>query len=108
VGEAIKAIYRDMEYAKTLVKRRGKMGGGGSGAAGMGGHDDWEETWTFVGEEGDGDAVGVLGGKRMSSPVATTTAATAGAGGTAERRESLKTKNTSMEREAKGKGKQKA
>lgn len=47
VNTAIQAIYRDMEYAKTLVKRH------------KGAHDpvadDSEETWTFVGDESDAE-----------------------------------------------------
>ena len=56
VDTAIQALYRDMEYAKSLVKRRGlTMGAGGDGALeahetiGVGAD---EESWTFVGEEG--------------------------------------------------------
>ncbi|KAI9790045.1 MAG: Sterol 3-beta-glucosyltransferase [Piccolia ochrophora] len=43
VGNAIQAIYRDLEYARTLVKKRG---------AGLfdEGHEGSEESWTFVGE----------------------------------------------------------
>ena len=56
VDTAIQALYRDMEYAKSLVKRRGlMMGAGGDGTLeahetiGVGAD---EESWTFVGEEG--------------------------------------------------------
>ncbi|KAI9809619.1 MAG: hypothetical protein M1825_000051 [Sarcosagium campestre] len=44
VGNAIQAIYRDLEYAKTLVKKRNSTamddGQGGS-----------EESWTFIGDD---------------------------------------------------------
>jgi sterol 3beta-glucosyltransferase len=46
VATAIKAIYRDMEYAKSLIKWRNKAAEHDAGG------DDLEETWTFV---GDGD-----------------------------------------------------
>jgi hypothetical protein len=45
VGSAIQSIYRDMEYAKTLIKRRKQSYDGGA--------DDSEETWTFIGDESD-------------------------------------------------------
>ena len=45
VGTAIQCVYRDMEYAKTLVKRR-KLSYDGAA-------DDSEETWTFIGDESD-------------------------------------------------------
>ena len=45
MGNAIQSIYRDMEYAKTLVKRR-KLSYDGA-------VDDSEETWTFIGDESD-------------------------------------------------------
>ncbi|KAF2101613.1 UDP-Glycosyltransferase/glycogen phosphorylase [Rhizodiscina lignyota] len=45
VGNAIQSIYRDMEYAKTLVKRRKQSYDGIA--------DDSEETWTFIGDESD-------------------------------------------------------
>jgi sterol 3beta-glucosyltransferase len=41
VATAIKAIYRDMEYAKTLIKRRRTQ------------VEDNEESWTFIGDESD-------------------------------------------------------
>ncbi|KAI9793133.1 MAG: Sterol 3-beta-glucosyltransferase [Candelina submexicana] len=45
VGNAIQAIYRDMEYAKTLIKK--------SGAQIDDAHDDSEESWTFIGDDSD-------------------------------------------------------
>ncbi|KAI9822322.1 MAG: Sterol 3-beta-glucosyltransferase [Pycnora praestabilis] len=45
VGNAIQSIYRDMEYAKTLIKKHG---------ANMDdAQDDVEENWTFIGDESD-------------------------------------------------------
>lgn len=55
VGNAIKAIYRDMEYARTLIKKREPLTG--NQASNEGDDDDVdadaEESWTFV--EGDSD-----------------------------------------------------
>lgn len=47
VGTAIQCIYRDMEYAKTLVKRRKQSYDAAA--------DDSEETWTFIGDESDAE-----------------------------------------------------
>jgi sterol 3beta-glucosyltransferase len=49
VGTAIRAIYRDLEYAKSLIKKRDPK------AEGKGEEEDVEpeETWTFVGDESD-------------------------------------------------------
>jgi sterol 3beta-glucosyltransferase len=49
VATAIKAIYRDLDYARTLIKRRSKV------AADDELGDEFEETWTFVGDESDPD-----------------------------------------------------
>ncbi|MCJ1312147.1 Sterol 3-beta-glucosyltransferase [Agyrium rufum] len=46
VGTAIQAIYRDLEYAKSLIKRRST----GSTAENEIGD---EESWTFIGDESD-------------------------------------------------------
>jgi sterol 3beta-glucosyltransferase len=46
VATAIQAIYRDFEYAKSLIKKRSKTADDNEVG------DDFEETWTFV---GDGD-----------------------------------------------------
>ena len=48
VAMAIQAIYRDMEYAKSLIKRRKEMTreGADEGCA-------EEESWTFIGDESD-------------------------------------------------------
>jgi len=51
VGTAINAIYRDLEYAKSLIKRTGR-----GPAEEIGEEDDAEESWTFVENEGDSDA----------------------------------------------------
>lgn len=45
MGTAIKAIYRDLEYAKSLIKHRTDLA-----------HDDTAdgaEEWTFIGDESD-------------------------------------------------------
>ena len=46
VGTAVKAIYRDLEYAKTLVKNRTDVAA--DDAAG-----DATDEWTFIGDESD-------------------------------------------------------
>ncbi|KZF21882.1 glycosyltransferase family 1 protein [Xylona heveae TC161] len=46
VGNAIQAIYRDMEYAKSLIKRHGVPHTDET-------YDDSEESWTFIGDESD-------------------------------------------------------
>ena len=48
VDNAINAIYRDLEYAKTLIKKRDVQNGAGD-------DDDTEESWTFVENESDVD-----------------------------------------------------
>jgi sterol 3beta-glucosyltransferase len=45
VNNAIQAIYRDLEYARTLIKKRDGASDDLS--------DDFEESWTFIGDEGD-------------------------------------------------------
>ncbi|KAH0558394.1 hypothetical protein GP486_004947 [Trichoglossum hirsutum] len=45
VEAAVKAIYRDLEYAKSLIKKRG--------VDPEDAQDDSEESWTFIGDEGD-------------------------------------------------------
>ena len=47
VGTAIKAIYRDMEYSRSLIKRRN---GQEDNAI-----DDFEESWTLIGTENDAE-----------------------------------------------------
>lgn len=50
VNTAIQCIYRDMEYAKTLIKRKdGKIADDSL--------EDSEESWTFIGDENDPDLV---------------------------------------------------
>ncbi|KAF2422412.1 hypothetical protein EJ08DRAFT_653109 [Tothia fuscella] len=50
VGTAIKAIYRDLEYAKSLIKRKDGDSKDRDDAL-----EEAEETWTFVGDESDPD-----------------------------------------------------
>ena len=50
VVTAIQAIYRDLEYAKTLIKHRTQINSADDDAAG--GTLD-EESWTFIGDESD-------------------------------------------------------
>ncbi|KAG8628988.1 hypothetical protein KVT40_002853 [Elsinoe batatas] len=58
VKTAIKAIYRDLEYAKTLVKRKGrKVEGSGTEDEEEEENEGQSESWTFV--EGDSEAEGV-------------------------------------------------
>ncbi|KAI9889028.1 MAG: Sterol 3-beta-glucosyltransferase [Vezdaea aestivalis] len=45
VETAIQAIYRDLEYAKTLIKKKG--------APYEEGTDESEESWTFIGDDAD-------------------------------------------------------
>ncbi|KAI9702164.1 MAG: Sterol 3-beta-glucosyltransferase [Bogoriella megaspora] len=49
VSTAIQAIYRDMEYAKSLIKKRQARTTGAAEEL----DDDIEESWTFIGEESD-------------------------------------------------------
>ena len=49
VANAIQAIYRDLEYAKTLIKNRA--------ATTENEHVGDEESWTFIGDEGDPELV---------------------------------------------------
>jgi sterol 3beta-glucosyltransferase len=71
VGEAIKAVYRDMEYARGLVemkKVREKKGGRGWWTAGVWGGDgegeaeeaeaEDDEMWTLVDEKEEEEEVG--------------------------------------------------
>ncbi|KIL94345.1 sterol 3beta-glucosyltransferase [Fusarium avenaceum] len=54
VDNAIQCIYRDMEYAKSLIKRKA----GKNTQHDLAEDDDTEESWTFVGrDEHDPDAV---------------------------------------------------
>jgi sterol 3beta-glucosyltransferase len=50
VDNAINAIYRDLDYAKTLIRRRELRLGGGD-------DEDEGEEWTFVENEGDVDVI---------------------------------------------------
>ena len=55
VDTAIKAIWRDMDYAKSLIKKKkGHVRAGSTPSDGMNeGSDVTEENWTFVEAEGD-------------------------------------------------------
>lgn len=74
VQTAIKAIYRDMEYARTLIQQKAeKSAPVSSGMAGPEEKDDdaeedTEESWTFVESESEADLVG-HGGVRISDPL---------------------------------------
>lgn len=59
VDLAIQSLYRDMEYAKSLVKRKaGKNQGGTDEQAGADVDEEDEESWTFItGDEPDPDFV---------------------------------------------------
>ncbi|KAL9125542.1 MAG: hypothetical protein Q9217_005265 [Psora testacea] len=48
VSTAIQAIYRDMEYATSLIKRRKELTKDGADEGGA-----EEESWTFIGDESD-------------------------------------------------------
>ncbi|KAK5131174.1 Sterol 3-beta-glucosyltransferase [Meristemomyces frigidus] len=50
VATAINAIYRDFDYARELVKRRGTQGGTDAGD-----EDEMDESWTFVENDNDFD-----------------------------------------------------
>ena len=50
-GTAINAIYRDLEYARTLIKQTGGIDYGKE-------EEDTEESWTFVEDESDVDVTG--------------------------------------------------
>lgn len=51
MNTAIQSIYRDLEYAKTLIKKRGD----GKVADDM--VEEAEESWTFIGDDGDPDLI---------------------------------------------------
>ena len=48
VATAIQAIYRDLEYAKTLIKHRANITNSDDPNNAMD-----EESWTFIGDESD-------------------------------------------------------
>jgi len=50
VGTAIQSIYRDLEYAKSLIKRK-------DGKAHDEAVEDSEESWTFIGEDNDPELI---------------------------------------------------
>ncbi|KAI4117926.1 MAG: hypothetical protein LQ345_001918 [Seirophora villosa] len=49
VATAIQAIYRDLEYANTLIKHRAALASNDHDGSGPGD----EESWTFIGDEAD-------------------------------------------------------
>jgi sterol 3beta-glucosyltransferase len=50
VDTAIQSIYRDLEYAKSLIKARG-------GKASDDTLEDSEESWTFIGDDNDPELI---------------------------------------------------
>ena len=50
MATAIQAIYRDLEYAKTLIKHRTLAAANNDNDITGAGD---EESWTFIGDEGD-------------------------------------------------------
>jgi sterol 3beta-glucosyltransferase len=55
VQTAIQAIYRDLDYAKSLVKARATLAGVTGDADVALDEIDIEESWTFIGDESDPD-----------------------------------------------------
>jgi len=55
VQTAIQAIYRDLDYAKTLIKARPSKENTSAPALGDDDGGDLEESWTFIGDETDPD-----------------------------------------------------
>lgn len=51
VNTAIQSIYRDLEYAKTLIKRRGDAKAADDTV------EEAEESWTFIGDDGDPELI---------------------------------------------------
>lgn len=58
MSTAIQTIYRDLEYATTLSKRRNKHYDGAA--------DEFEETWTFIGDESDPELKRSMAAERES------------------------------------------
>jgi sterol 3beta-glucosyltransferase len=50
VDTAIQSIYRDLEYAKSLIKRK-------DGKAPDDNMEDSEESWTFIGDDNDPELI---------------------------------------------------
>ncbi|PNS20723.1 Sterol 3-beta-glucosyltransferase [Sphaceloma murrayae] len=65
VGNAIKAVYRDLEYAKTLVKRKGeRVENDEDGESEV---EAQSESWTFIdGDSGEEGKVGRKSGEMMA------------------------------------------
>ena len=53
VGKAIQSIYRDLDYARSLIKKRGAD----QDDADDDDEEDNEESWTFIGDDSDGEVV---------------------------------------------------
>ncbi|KAK0303970.1 Sterol 3-beta-glucosyltransferase [Friedmanniomyces endolithicus] len=83
VATAIMAVYRDLDYARTLIKKREvKIEGGGE-------VEDTEEAWTFVENDSDGD-VARLGEPEVVWPASSSRAQGSwGGGGAYGKRTSL-------------------
>ena len=66
---AIQAIYRDLEYAKTLIKKRNILAAG-EGATKAQLDDELaaiEENWTFIGDESDSELTKRIRNSRTAS-----------------------------------------
>jgi sterol 3beta-glucosyltransferase len=50
VGTAIQSIYRDLEYARSLIKRK-------DGKTNDEALEDSEESWTFIGDDSDPELI---------------------------------------------------
>jgi len=77
VQTAIKALYRDMDYARTLIQQKAKWNVKASAGAASAEaeekddgveEEDTEESWTFVESESEADMVG-HGAVRIGDPV---------------------------------------
>jgi len=62
VGNAIQTIYRDMEYARSLIKRRDRRS--------IDLDDDFEESWTFIDDENDPELTRRMAGLESPSHAA--------------------------------------
>lgn len=55
MANAIQALYRDLDYATTLIKARNAAGNHTSSPFENDGGAEEEESWTFIGDESDPD-----------------------------------------------------